>query len=356
MTNRSPIHELLVENGARFTEHHGWEVVEDFGDPQMEYQAVRNSAAVFDLSYLGRLRVSGRDRVRFLNSLLSNDIKNLKTGTGCYATLLTHQGRMESDLYVYARPDDLLLECSPAGREKLLQSLRKYIVSDLVEIDELSGNLNVLSIQGPESAKSAAHLLDAPLDGMALLEFRVIERPSGNWIIARRDRTGCDGYDFWIPPADVSGAWKLLVNGHRLQPAGHRALNWLRTESGIPWFGADMDEQTLPMEMGLSSALSMTKGCYRGQEIVARVIYRGHLDKKLGGVSVDAADVPEKGAKVMAGGAVIGEVTSAVISPLLSRPLALAVLKTDFLSPGTRVEVAYESGTRNGEVVALPLS
>ncbi len=355
MINRSPLHDLHVRNGARFGEYFGWEIVEEFGDPNLEYRAARDAVAVFDLSYLGKLRVSGRDRTRYLNSLLSNDIKNLKTGMGCYATLLTHQGRMESDLYVYAREEEFLLECPPAGRERLLQSLNKYIVSDVVSVEDASESLSVLSIQGPSSANLMERVLGIPLGEMGLLEFRSFSRPSASWLVVCRDRTGRGGYDLWLPPANVLEAWNLLVEAGRYRPAGHRTLNLLRTEAGIPWYGADMDDRTLPIEMGLTSAISLTKGCYRGQEIIARVTYRGHLDRKLGAVAIDHADAPAKGAKVMVSGALIGEVTSSIVSPALGRPLALAVLKSDFLSPGTKVEVAYENMSCPGEVVSLPL-
>jgi folate-binding protein YgfZ len=117
-----------------------------------------------------------------------------------------------------------------------------------------------------------------------------------------------------------------------------------------------MDERNLPLEMGLtSSAISLTKGCYRGQEIVARVVYRGHLDRQLGAVTVEHPDPPLRGSEVHAKGTRIGEVTSAIVSPRLKRPLALAVLKTDFLKPGTAVEVVYGGAPFAGEVVALPL-
>ncbi len=356
MTTRSPLHDWHAERGAKFREYHGWEIVEDYGDPKTEYSAARGTAALFDASYLAKLRVAGRDRVRFLNNLLSNDIKNLKTGSGCYATLLTHQGRMESDLYVYARAEELLLECSPAGRERLLQSLNKYIVSDVVTVEDVSAALSIVSLQGPGSAEVLQQIVDAPVGELAPLENRAVGRPPGALMVVRRDRTGLGGYDLWLTSGNAPEAWKTLSKDGQARPAGHQALNWLRTEAGIPWFGVDMDERTLPMEMGLTSAISLTKGCYRGQEIVARVTYRGHLDKKLGAVSIDHPEEPAKGSKVLGANEVIGEVTSAVVSPRLGRPLALAVLKSTFLTPGTRVEVAYGDKTHLGEVVTVPLT
>jgi folate-binding protein YgfZ len=356
MANRSPLYEFQSRRGARFGEYHGWEIVEDYGAPLNEYEAVCHHAGAFDLSYLGKLRVSGRDRVRFLHNLVSNDIKNLKTGTGCYATLLTHQGRMESDLYVYAMESEFLLECSPAGRDRLFQSLNKYIVSDVVTVEDVSTEFCVLSIQGPRSREFLERSLGIPLEHVSLLGHRTIAGSSGPWTVVRRDRTGCDGYDLWLPFQDAPEVWRRWVEGNGVLPAGHLALDWLRTEAGIPWYGVDMDERNLPMEMGLTSAaISLTKGCYRGQEIVARVIYRGNLGRQLGAVAVDHAEPPARGAEVRAAGTKIGEVTSAIVSPRLQRPLALAVLKTDFLTAGTSVEVTYGTTAHPGKVVTVPL-
>jgi folate-binding protein YgfZ len=352
---RSALYQCQAASGARFGEYHCWEIAEDFGDPQGEYDAVRRDAGAFDVSYLGKLRVTGRDRTRFLHNLVSNDIKDLKTGSGCYATLLTHQGRMESDLYIYAFEDEYLIECPPAGHERLFQSLNRYIVSDIVAVEDVSRSMAILSIQGLRSKSQMENAFGAALDGMPLLGHRTISRLSGNWIIVHRDRTGCDGFDLWLPAQEAEEVWRNWTTASRIRPIGHRVLNSLRTEAGIPWYGVDMDERNLPLEMGLNSAISLTKGCYRGQEIVARITYRGHLDRKLGAVAVNFSDPPIKGSEILAGGTKIGEVTSSILSPHLRRPLALAVLKTDFLTPGTAVEVAYGSTNYSGEVIALPL-
>lgn len=354
MTGISTLHDRQAEGGARFGFYHDWEIAEDFGDPVREYTAIRENAGVLDLCYLGELRVSGRDRVRFLHNLLSNDIMKLVPGTGCYATLLTHQGRMESDLYVYAFEDEFLLECPPSGHERVLQSLNRSIVSDKVEIEDTAGRYGKLSVQGPLSAVRAGNEIRQPLDGLSPLEHRT--SASGALMVIRRDRTGCGGYDLRVPVADIPVLWARLCERERLLPVGHRALDWLRTEAGIPWFGIDMDGHNLPMEMGLDAAISLTKGCYRGQEIVARVTYRGRLDRRLGGVTVRHIEPPKRGCGVFASGIRIGEITSAILSPRLRRPLALALLKSSFLSSGTAVEIDYGTVSYPGEVVTLPLA
>jgi aminomethyltransferase len=193
------------------------------------------------------------------------------------------------------------------------------------------------------------------LDGMGILQHRSVAHEPDNWTVVHRDRTGCDGYDLWLPWGDAPILWSRWLEEARISPVGHEALNWLRTEAGIPWYGIDMDENSLPQELGLSSAISLTKGCYRGQEIVARVHYRGHLGRQLGAVVIQFDRPPAKGAEVRANGDRIGEVTSSIPSPRLGRPLALCILKSAYLSASTVVEVAYDDCYHTGEVLSLPL-
>jgi len=355
MVMRTPLHELEAARGGRFREYHDWEIAEHYGDPRQEYEVVRGDVGILDLCHAGKLRVADRDRVRYLNNMLSNDIKNLSAGRGCYATLLTHQGRMESDLYVYAFTEELWLECLPASKPRLFETLSRYIVGDKVTVADWTEKLGILSLQGPHSRVAIERLTGLSLESLDLLEHRTLQRPSGNWVVVRRDRTGCGGYDLWAPVLEAPEIWRRCVETAQISPVGHAALNWLRTEAGIPWYGTDMGEKTLPMEAGLSHALSMTKGCYRGQEIVARVLHRGHLDRGIGAVSVQHADPPAAGAEIRANGNRIGEVSSSIFSQRLGKPLALAILRVEFLKPGTPVEVVYGDRNYPGEVIALPI-
>ncbi len=354
MADKTPLYDFESGQGAVFAQSHGWEIPEHYGEPRSEYQAVRSGAGSMDLCYLGKLRVSGKDRSRYLHNMLSNDIKNLKAGTGCYATLLTHQGRMESDLYVYSFPEDYLLECRPAGRDRLCGTLKKYVVGDIVEIEDRTDDWGLLSLQGPQARYAMEEMVEVGLEGLALLEHKTIPRPSGDWVVVHRDRTGCDGYDLWLPAGDLRFVWGTWRE-KGIQPIGLVASNWLRTEAGIPWYGIDMEEHNLPMEFNLSSAISLTKGCYRGQEIVARVTYRGHLDRGFGGIAVDSTEPPARGSEIRSEGEKVGEITSATFSPLLGCPLGLAVLKSELLQPGTAVEVICGDRPTVGKVVSLPL-
>ena len=355
MSETTPLHEIEAAAGASFESYCGWTIAAHYGDPLSEYQALHLGAGLLDLCFLGKLRASGKDRHRFLNSMLTNDIKNLGVGAGCYAALLTRQGLMESDLWAYAVTDELWLECPPCATDRVLGTLNRHIVSDVVILENMAGAVGILSLQGPKAAEIMESEVGASVSALKPLEHRTLAGKAGNWVVVCRDHTGCGGYDLWLPRAELAGVWNRWIERHGARPAGLRALGWARTEAGIPWYGIDMDEKTLPMEMGLSAAISLNKGCYRGQEIVARVTHRGHLDRNLGGIMVDNADPPARGAEVRSQETRIGEVTSAVWSPILGKPLALAVLKTAFLGKGTPVVVDCGQSFRPGQVVSLPL-
>ncbi|MBZ5496193.1 MAG: aminomethyltransferase family protein [Acidobacteriia bacterium] len=351
----TPLHEAEAAAGACFEPYCGWEVAAHYGNPDAEYQALRLTAGALNACFLGKLRAAGKDRHRYLNSMLTHNIKDLGMGTGCYAALLTRQGLMESDLWVYAFADELWLECPPCGVDRALATLAKHIVSDVVSLDDITDAFGILSLQGPKAGKIMETAAGVSLSTLRPLEHRTIERERGNWVVVNRDRSGSGGYDLWLPCADLPGVWNQWTEVERVQPVGLRALNWARTEAGIPWYGSDMDDRSLPVEMGLDAAISMNKGCYRGQEIVARIAHRGRLDRRLGGVVVDNHEPPARGAEVRSEGVRIGEVCSAVPSPRLGKPLALAVIKTAFLRPGTPVEVDSGHGYLPGTVVALPI-
>jgi len=351
----TPLYDVEAAAGASFESYCGWEVAAHFGNARAEYDALCAQAGILDMCFLGKLRVTGRDRLRFLNNMLTNDIKNLPIGSGCYAALLTRQGLMESDLWVYACAEELWLECPACAGQQVLASLRKHIVSDAVDVDDHTESASILSIQGPKAGDVVERTLEIPAPPPGMFEHRLLETFAGSLRIVRRDRTGCGGFDLWLPRERVADIWRRFTKNEGVLAAGLQALNWSRTEAGIPWYGADMDARTLPMEMGLDAAINMRKGCYRGQEIVARITLRGHLERRLAGIVADRDEPPAAGTEVRAQGSKIGAVTSAILSPRLRKPLALAIIKTAFLQPGTPVELACGEGNCRGEVVQLPL-
>jgi folate-binding protein YgfZ len=355
MVMRSPVHGTHEAFGARFFESEGWELPVHFGDPLREYESVRGGIGALDLCHTGKLAVTGKDRVRYLNGMLSNDIRSLAPGTGCHAALLSRQGHVEADVHVYSFADDLRLECPQACTARLVETLRKFAVADDVIIEDRTGTLGILSLQGPQAREAMEKTVGASLELESPHSHQGFQRGPAEWTVARRDRTGIGGFDLWLPVEDAEIVWRRWLEVDRIQPVGYRSLDALRVEAGIPWYGTELTDRTLPMEVGLEDAISLNKGCYRGQEIVARVMHRGSLDRALGGVAIDGEQVPARGAEVQAQGVQVGRVTSAVSSPALGRPLALAILKKDFLAAGTSVQIPHGAGRLAGEAVRLPI-
>lgn len=341
----SPLADYHLAQGAALGEYHGAVVPARYDDSKAEYKAVRNAAGIFDFSFRARFAARGPDRVSFLNNMLSNDVKSLGPGQGVYATLLDVKGHILADLRVYSEPDQVLLETDVDLIEKAINVLERYIIMDDVTLEPLKWR--GLAVQGPRSRA----LLERSLEGALppLSEFGHLRRGySGLPLqIVRVSSTGEEGYELWVPLEDEPGKAKvlwdtLLANapGFAAVPCGTEALEMLRIEAGIPRYGADLGEDTLPLEAGLLNALSFTKGCYPGQEIVERARSRGHVNWKLVGVAVDGVVPPSLGEKLVSEGREVGEVTSACFSPSLNRPIALAYVRREVSEPGARLTLA----------------
>jgi glycine cleavage system T protein len=356
MTRRTRLHELQRGAGALFAEHQGWEVPERFSAFLNEYHALRNSVGLLDYSNATVLEVTGRDRIRFLQGMLTNDIKSLQPGQGCYAAMLTSQGRIVADMQVYCGEGSLLLTAEAVLREKLSQALKKYIIADQVELKDCFESEGILSVQGPRTSELLSQLVcrNLPLETFN----HVISDILGTPVRLCRNRRGCsDGYDLVVPQERLAEFWgALLVAGAVLgiRPVGWEAFNANRIEAGIPLYGIDMDENNLLLEAGLLSAVSFTKGCYMGQEIVARATYRGQVNWKLSGLLLPDS-VPLTGRTVVQkDGKEVGRVTSSTYSPALNRAIAMGYLRREVLEPGTLIQVDRAGDSIICEVTALP--
>jgi folate-binding protein YgfZ len=356
MLKRSRLHGQQQAAGANFIEHRGWEIPQKFSSVYEEYETLNSSAGLISLSPPGLIEVTGKDRARFLHGMLTNDIKALQPGQGCYAALLTPQGRIVADMRVYCLEPSFLLSVESDLREKVTAGLRKYIIGDQVQLLDRSEELSLLSLQGPRSTELLGLVgsqtpLSKPFD-----HFKT-ELAGREVRVCRVDRISQGGYDFISSAEDLPAIWDFLLREGKtlgVKPVGIDALNTHRVEDGIPWYGFDVDETNIPLEAGLESAISYTKGCYIGQEIIARATYRGHVNRKLSGVLLSGDDPLSKGDKIFKDGAEVGWVTSSVYSIGVRSAIALAYLRREVLSPGTSVRVDHAGGSMGGQVTALP--
>lgn len=311
----------------------------------LNYDVARRRAGLIDRSDRGRILVSGKDRASYLNGLLTNDISSLKSGEGCYAAYLTPQGRMIADLWVYELGDVILLVLSRELKDTVLAKLDQFVFSEDVQLGDVTETFADIAVVGP----GAASIVEAAL-GLSEPHALADLREHGNFraqfagqpaIVLRISDTGAPGFDVLV---DRSAADRLTeaLRGAGAVEIETAVADVLRVEAGVPKFHRDMDEDTIPLEAGLESrAISLTKGCYVGQEVIVRVLHRGHgrVARRLVGLTLEGSAVPATGTRVEVDGRDIGRITSAVKSVALNTPIALAYLHRDFTEPGTRVSV-----------------
>jgi folate-binding protein YgfZ len=309
------------------------------------YDAARRRAAVVERGDRGLIVVSGKDRASYLHGLFTNDITALGPGEGCYAAYLTAQGRMIADLWVYELGDVILLSLLGDVKGAVLAKLDQFIFTEDVQLGDVTDTFMGVAVVGPEAAGIVEAVLDAapPDDLRALPEHGNFRAQFGGQpaIVLRVSDTGEPGYDLLVDRSQGPALRAALEKAGAVQIDASVA-DALRIEAGVPKFHRDMDEETIPLEAGIESrAISLTKGCYVGQEVIIRVLHRGHgrVARKLVGIALDGDVVPSSAASVQSDGRQIGHVTSAVESPSLGRPIALAYLHRDFVQPGTRVTV-----------------
>lgn len=321
------------------------------------YRAAREGAALFPRSR-GLILVSGSDRASYLQGLLTNDITALQAGGGCYAAYLTAQGRMISDLHAYELGDVLLLTLPATTKDLVLAKLDQFIFSEDVQLGDVTEAYASTDVLGPDAARVLAQVTGLPADDLRALpehgnrRHDVLGQPH---IVLRVDDTGVGGFALVGPRDTATPLQEALVAAGAVRLDAESA-DALRVEAGVPRFGSDMDEETIPLEAGIESrAISFTKGCYVGQEIIIRVLHRGHgrVARKLVGLQFAAsADVPAAGTTLHAAEKEVGAVTSSAWSPTLGSPVALAYVKRDLAEPGTGVTTASGAAAT---VVALPL-
>ncbi len=330
---------------ARFTEAAGWRVALDYEDPGAEQRAVRASAGLIDWSARGKVRVAGAEALPFLDNLLTNDLSGLRPGDGLPAALLERKGHVVGDLAVYRRSADFLLGMEPEVAGRVFDGLAKHLISDDATLDDVVSEFGILGIFGPQSEEIVRHVL-----GTSPPTAAYAHAPAAGLLVARSPYFGGEGYEVWIPAeADASQAWRRFTEAGAT-PFGLAAAEALRIEAGRPKSGVDMDETTLALEARLEPVISMTKGCYLGQEVVARIVNQGHVNRILVGFDVEGEEPPAHGDPVAVADATVGSVTSAARSEALQRVLALGYVRREHATPGTGVTIAG----RPARVAALP--
>ena len=317
-----------------------------FSSPREEWAALRSGCGVFDLGWRAKLVVTGRDRIRWLNGMVSNNIRELAPGHGVYSFLLNAQGHILGDMYVFNRGESFLIDTDRAQAEKLTQLLKKYIIMDQVVLSEAApSQITAMGVEGPQSKEV---LQQAGFEPSELQPWEVEDR-MWNDVAISLVRTLQGGFMIWMPPEHASAMWEALT-GAGARPVGAEALEMWRIAAGIPRYGVDIRERDLPQETAQEQALNFSKGCYIGQEIVERIRSRGAVHRRFTGFSF-AGQAPVPGTKIEHGGREVGEITSVTMLPS-GKAIGLGYLRREAGGPGTTIEV----GGLRATVSELPFS
>lgn len=327
----------------------GGEQALNFGDAAAEDDALANAAGLVDLSARTRIELTGEDRAAFLHNLCTNEIRKLPSGAGCEAFLADARGRVLFHVFVVCRPDSLIVETMPGDETRLLAHLDRYLIREKVTLAARTEETCELLVAGPKAAAVLAGLASASLPERRLGSAQ-FELAGCTAMVVRTDLAGSGGFLLIAKRSDGAALWRALFAAEA-RPCGSQALETARIEAGFPWYGVDISEENLPQEIGRDQqAISFVKGCYIGQETVARIDALGHVNKLLVGVKFAGQQAPPAGAELNAAEQTVGEITSACYSPRLRAPLALAYVRRGHNQPGAKLDSSFGAA----EVVKLP--
>jgi len=330
-----------------------------FSKAHDEFSALLTGCGIYDLGFRARISLNGGDRVRWLNGMVTNNIRDLAVGHGVYAFLLNPQGRILGDMLVYNSGESLIVETDRSQVEKIVTTFDHYIIMDDVEVQNLGEEHTALGLAGPKSRA----ILNAA--GIEVPELQLLQMltPKCNCdcgcvacTVVRGEEAEQESYEIWLASKDVYKTWSALVAAGAT-PVGSEALEMQRIAAGIPLYGVDIRERDLPQETEQMRALNFNKGCYVGQEIVERIRSRGNVHRKFTGFLMEGAAAIEAGTKIIAGKAgeekEVGEVTSAAVLRTRSgeQTLALGYIRREVGVPGREVLI----GDVKAAVTQLPL-
>lgn len=341
-------------------------VPDSYGDLLREYAAVRRGGVgLLNLSSRGRVRVTGSEAIQFLNGLVTNDMKTLVQGHWMPAVFPNVQGRLIANVRIMRFADHqlksspipvFLIDTEAPSHEAMLKTIARFSQAGDFHVEDITANSAHISLQGQKAGAVietvVGHKAGLP-PGQGLIETTWQDR---DLIVVRASHTPEVGFDVITDLSTATELWAAFLKAGAW-PVGLQAQEILRIEAGIPRHGIDMDETNVVSETNLDDAVSYTKGCYVGQEIVARVKYRGHVAKKLTGLVFEQASKPEAGSKLQSlEGQEAGWLTSVAYSPELGRTIALGYVRHKYLTPGTRVQVAANDKLYDASVSELPFA
>jgi len=348
--------EMHRKNGTALGNWFGCALPGDFGDWKREYGFLRKTVALIDKNYRTYLKFTGPDRVRYLNAILTNDIKGLKENHANVSLFLNPQGHIQAEIETHALAEKLFCVSCAMIRERLIPALDKYIIMDDVTLEDRTSECSTLALEGPQAAAVVTELTGVDLESPEELESREISVNGMECRLVRRSSENRASAEFLGHAKDAAVLWTVLRDAamkYEGGPAGYRALNSLRLEQGIPWFGYDFGEKQIPHEAGLeNSHISYTKGCYTGQEIVERVRSRGQVNRVRVSLKFEGEQVPAANTPLLFESKDVGYVTRVGFSPALNAWIGMGYLRREASPVGTHLS----AGSEHASVISTPIA
>ncbi|HJT20539.1 MAG TPA: aminomethyltransferase family protein [Nitrospira sp.] len=354
----SRLHSQHSGLGASFEEHAGWQMPAHYGDIDGEYRAVRESVGLADLSHRGKLRITGDDRVKWLQSVISNDILPLQPGQGRYSSFLTHKGKMLTYFRVYMLTDAVMLEDVGEIGDATYAALRKFLLyGTKARMENCAETWGLLLVSGPKASLAMKAAFGTDVTDLKPVNFISAIIGGQSALIIRTEETGEADFEILLPADALVQAWERLMESGAafgITPIGRHAREALRIEAGIPKAGPDLNEEIVPPEANLEGkAFSLSKGCYPGQEVVARMDTYGSVRRHMVGLLVKDETIPPHKAKLFSGDREVGWISSAAKSPKLG-VIALGFPLRDFSKPGTELTAEIDGTRHDATVHTLP--
>jgi len=347
----TPLADLHRELGAELAERAGTLVAAAYGPVPDEVELLREECCLIDRSWVDLLEIRGEDRERFLSGMVTCEVRELGPGGGAYGFFTNRKGGVLADFVLMSFADHFQIELPPGRARAVDDHLSPYVLAERVKIVATESPVP-LTVAGPLAKRVLRDLMDGALPAAAESRWGhgEVDIASVPVRVASRPLLGVEAWTVWAPIEDAAGVARVLLEAGA-NPVGYDALETVRIEAGIPLWGADYDGSNLPQETGLDEGLNFTKGCYLGQEVVARVHYRGGVNRRIVGLEFDGDEPPARGTELLLENRPVGRVGSVAVSPILEGPIGLAMVHKRAAEPGTRLQVA-DGG--EAEVAELP--
>lgn len=356
--NKLPLHELHARHAAVFVEAGGYEIPAYYSNAAQEFAAAR-TAAIMDRSFVGKLRVFGKDSMSLLHRLTTNEMRSLKPGEGVVNIFTNAKGRVVDVVEMFLEEDSIFMLTSPGRVTVLKEWIEKYTFIEDVRSEDVTLQYGVITILGQESAAHLHNLFGWKVENLPAQYARTLNWEGERIVAHRTGSLAPAGLNLITPVAALAKLWELLAA--EVTPIGHTAYEMLRIHCGMPAVGNEITEEHNPHEVGLFPFINFEKGCYIGQEVIARLDTYQKVQRQLVGVILDAAHqtdraLPDAGAPIYAGEQMVGQLTSVCFSPERGCAIGLAVARKQFATHDEPVQIRWPEHTISGRLHSLPFA